>query len=111
VALDNPEFGKIAIKTAIGPTGSSLMNITFFLNQDVTVVKCLVVFSIPKDKNDRNYENIVIKTTVDVCKMLQGVTGNFITRMAMENIKDMVDFELKCPLKKVRKCMCQGAAR
>jgi hypothetical protein len=103
VSLDNPEFGSISLKTATGSTGSTTVNMTLVLKQDVTVAKCLVIFSIPKDKNDRNYENVVMKTSVDMCKMFQGVTGSFFTRMAMDNMKDMVDFELKCPVKKVKK--------
>jgi hypothetical protein len=102
VSLDNPDYASLSLKTATSATGSSTINMTAILKQDITVAKCLVIISIPKDKNDRNYENVVMETTVDLCKMFQGMTGSFITRMIMENIKDKADFELKCPLKKVK---------
>jgi hypothetical protein len=102
-SLDNPEFGRISMKTAIGPTGSTVLNLSLVFNQQITVAKCLVILSIPKDKNDQNYENVVIRSSVDMCKMFQGITGNFLTRMVMENIKKIIDFDLKCPIDKVRK--------
>lgn len=66
---------------------------------DVTVLKFLVTFAIPKDKNDQNYENVVLKSSINACKMFQGITGDFISKMIMDDFKPHVDVDLKCPFK------------
>jgi hypothetical protein len=103
VLFVNPEFGNITIRTGLSPTGRSTINMTAIHFHDMTLFKSLMTCSIPKDKNDQNYENVLIRSSINVCKMLQGVTGDFITRMLMHGIKNNVDFDMKCPFKKVRK--------
>jgi hypothetical protein len=54
-----------------------------------------------KDRNDRNYEKQIIKSSANFCKMTDGVLGNFLAKMIMENLHEFTDYELKCPFKKV----------
>jgi hypothetical protein len=74
--------------------------INFFY--DVSKITIFLTFSIGKDKNDKNYERTVLKTSISACKMMQGVVGDFVTKTMMHTLKDYVDFELKCPFKKVK---------
>jgi hypothetical protein len=62
--------------------------------------KLLITFSIPKNEQDRNYEKVVVQSSINACKMFNGVTGDFISKMIMEKVKDFVDFDVKCPIKK-----------
>ena len=59
--------------------------------------------SVAKDKNDRNFEKTILTTNVNICKMLSGVTGDFISRLLKQELHKFADFELKCPFKKVTK--------
>jgi hypothetical protein len=58
--------------------------------------------SLPKDNNDKNYERNLVHSTINVCKMLNGVMGNFLSKMIMERLKKFATFDLKCPFAKVR---------
>lgn len=50
-----------------------------------------------KDDNDKEYTNILLKTSVNVCNLSKGVIGNFVTKVLMENFKKSANFEMKCP--------------
>lgn len=63
------------------------------------------MFAIPRDKNDKNYENIVIKTSTNVCKLAQGVMGDFVVKMIMTDFHKFADFDIGCPFKKVRELL------
>lgn len=77
------------------------MNITMDFAYDISKMMIYFVFSIAKDKNDKNYEKIILKSNVNACKMISGIQGDFLTKMIMEDFKNFADFELKCPLPKV----------
>lgn len=57
-------------------------------------------FSVPKDKNDKSFEKIIINSNVNVCKMMNGVAGDFITKMIAEDLMKGSNFGV-CPIKKV----------
>jgi Protein of unknown function (DUF1091) len=82
-------------------SGDTLLNFTHYYAADIFKILIQFEFNVQKDKNDRNYERQLIKTTVNVCKMSQGVLGDFLAKMIMENIHEFIDFEFKCPFKKV----------
>lgn len=57
----------------------------------------------PRDKSDHDFQSTFLKTTIDVCKTsARGAAGNnFIAKIFMENIDKSINFELKCPMKKL----------
>lgn len=61
----------------------------------------LFSFNVQKDKNDRNYEREVLKTSTNVCRMYQGILGDFLSKTIMDDLHKFIDFDLKCPFKKV----------
>jgi Protein of unknown function (DUF1091) len=69
----------------------------------VDILKLLTHFelNVQKDKNNQNYELQLPKTSTDVCKMTQGVIGNFLAKMIMHNVDEFINFEFKCPFKKL----------
>jgi hypothetical protein len=77
------------------------MNITYYYGADI--IKEFMQFEIfaQKDKNDRNYERQLIKTTINVCKMVEGTLGDFVAKMIMEDLHNYIDFDLKCPFRRV----------
>lgn len=70
---------------------------TINLPHEVNKIMISFTFAIAKDKNDKNYERVVLQSTVNACKMLEGVMGDFLVKMIMENLRKHVLFELKCP--------------
>jgi hypothetical protein len=77
------------------------VNFTFYYAEDV--LKLIIQFELncKKDKNDRNYEKQIIKTSVSTCRIGEGVLGSFAAKMIMENYDKLVGYSLKCPYKKV----------
>lgn len=77
------------------------MNVSFTFNQDVSKLMVHFEFAIPKDKNDKNYGNVIIKSTVSVCKIAQGILSDFVVKMIMEDFHKFADFDIVCPMKTV----------
>jgi hypothetical protein len=62
----------------------------------------IFTFSIPKDRNDKNFEKIIMNSNVNVCKMMNGVVGDFVSKMIMDDLKRALDYDIQCPMKKVK---------
>jgi hypothetical protein len=54
----------------------------------------LITISIPDDPNDEEYSRILLKTTINMCRMSQ-VQTNFFARAIMENFEASSNFEYK----------------
>jgi hypothetical protein len=50
---------------------------------------------------DKNYEKNIMKTPINVCKMLQGVVGDFMSKMIMEDMHKSQATKSTCPIAKV----------
>jgi hypothetical protein len=83
-------------------SGDTLFNITAYYAVDIIKMMVYTELNIQKDKNDRNYERQLLKTSTNVCKLSQGVLGDFIAKIIMKDIHEIIDFDLNCPFKKVR---------
>ena len=79
----------------------TFINVTLDLAYDVTNVTVLFSFSIPKDKNDKNFERVILKSSVNLCKLFKGNVGNFLGKTLTELFDKFADFEPKCPIRKV----------
>lgn len=55
------------------------------------------MIAVKRDTKDTEYTNILLKTSVDICKISDGVLGNFLTKIVMENFRKSSNFEMKCP--------------
>lgn len=55
--------------------------------------------SLQKSEKDNDYQNEILRSTINMCKLEDGVRGNFLTKMLMENFYNSSDFSLKCPMK------------
>lgn len=78
----------------------SLTNITVSVEYELKQVVVFFTFSVPKDKNDISYERVIIRTTTNLCKLIQGVVGDFFIKMFADNLRKSANFELKCPVTK-----------
>lgn len=78
----------------------AMFNMT--INQKVDMIKevLLVSFNRPKDEFDRNYQLSILKTSIDLCKISQGVLSNVFVKTFMENFFKSSDYQMKCPFLK-----------
>jgi hypothetical protein len=83
-------------------SGDTLFNITAYYAVDIIKMMVYTELNIQKDKNDRNYDRKLLKTSTNICKLSQGVLGDFIAKIIMKDIHEIIDFDLNCPFKKVR---------
>lgn len=63
----------------------------------VDLDKMLVSFVLAIGKN---YENVVMRSTLNSCKINEGVLGNFVIKMVMEDFDQTADFTFSCPFRK-----------
>lgn len=101
VSMNSPENANFSSIISRNSKGDSIMNMTIDLAYEMSKMVIYFTFAVPKEKNDKNYERVIINSNVNVCKMVSGVVGDFLTKMIMDDLKNLTDFELKCPLKPV----------
>lgn len=71
-----------------------------FVDLDKMIVS--FVLAVPKNDHDKNFENVAMKSTLNSCKINEGVFGNFIIKMAMDDFDETADFKFSCPFRKVK---------
>jgi Protein of unknown function (DUF1091) len=97
----NLKYANISTKVWL-ENGESYQNLSFetFVDLDRIIVRS--VFAIPRDENDKNFENIILQSSVDTCKMMQGNRANFLVKMFMDQINKTSDIgSFTCPFPKV----------
>ncbi|KAL7045318.1 hypothetical protein ACKWTF_002189 [Chironomus riparius] len=99
-SVSEPEFANFSVVMSKNKQKDTIMNITINFAYEVSKMMISFSFDVPKDNNDKNFERTIIKSTINVCKMFQGVMGDFIVKTIMDVLHKSVDFELKCPFPK-----------
>jgi hypothetical protein len=103
VATSDPSVANFSSVISKNSEGFSVINVTMEFAYEISKMMINYELLVPKDKNDKNYEKLIIKSNVNACRMVNGIKGDFLTKMIMEDFKNYADFELKCPLPKVQK--------
>lgn len=73
------------------------LNISTEIFSPMDDLRIYVNIGIPKDENDQKYENIIFKTTLNICKLLQGKAGDLMSRTIVMIAKTFANKEMKCP--------------
>jgi len=68
---------------------------------DMTRVMFQITLALTKTLKDSEYDQIVHKTNVDVCKIANGIMSNFLLKVVMQNFRKSANFTPQCPIKKV----------
>lgn len=95
----NPKYVNTTLILFRGSEGESIFNYSTETSVEILRLMGTFSFSLQKTKDDNDFENEVMKSTVNMCKLEKGVRANFLTKMMMENFKNSSDFSLKCPMK------------
>lgn len=105
VSSVNPMYVNLTHNIAKAESGETTFNMTVYYGTEIIKVMALISFNVQKDKNDRNCERELIRTSINICKMAQGVLGDFIAKMIMQDLHKFIDFDMKCPYKKVSRAL------
>ena len=97
----NPLYANFTYNIKKLSSGETAINISYYYAVDVFKNIIHVEINFQKDKNDRNYEKQILKSAINVCRMSEGTIGDFMAKMIMENIHQYMNFDLRCPFKKV----------
>lgn len=93
----NEKYINLTIDAFEGPNGETLVNYTSDTYVDVLKIFFSVSVSLPngggRDKNE------IFKTTLDLCKIQDGLRGNFVASVVMEHFNSSADYAMQCPLK------------
>lgn len=81
--------------------GHSYLNMSAETFVDLEKMVLSFVYAIGKNDNDKNYENIIMQSSLNSCKVNSGNRGNFIIKMVMDQFKQNSDFNFTCPFPKV----------
>lgn len=95
----NPQYINLSLVLFTDQKGDSLLNYSITANTEMLKFMLTFTFSLPKNDDDKEYQNRVLRSTVDTCKMRAGSGGNFLVKMLMENFLKSADFSLRCPMK------------
>jgi O-phosphoseryl-tRNA(Cys) synthetase len=79
--------------------GISRYNASAFIYKDLLGVKAMLIVKIKKP-SAHSYDREIIKTTVDVCRLQNGVIGNFVAKVFYESFRDYSNYQFECPVKK-----------
>ena len=82
--------------------GHSYLNASADIFEDLEKVILTFIFAIGSNENDKNYENVMMRSTVNTCKMHEGNRANFIIKMLMDQFTKTADFNFTCPFPKVK---------
>lgn len=64
----------------------------------------IVQFSLGTGDPSSAFPKTDIKTNINLCKVTEKYSGNFLAKIFVEKVVKYVDFEIKCPFKKVSYC-------
>lgn len=93
----NDKLGNLSIKVADGSTITATYDSLVVIEKMMMQLKIMV----PADDNDKSFQKEFFRTSIDVQKLFNGIQGNFIVKVMMENFFKSIDFEPKFPLQKV----------
>lgn len=74
------------------------MNFTFTNFVEFIKIFPTITFALPRDSKDAEFSKVIMKATVDLCRIQEGVRGNFVIKMIMEQFENISNI-VKCPLK------------
>lgn len=95
----NPQYLNLSLILFNDTNGDSLLNYSATTFVDMLKVSSTFSFSLQKNEEDLEYQNRVLRSTIDLCRLRTGATGNFVAKMLMENFHKCADFTLQCPMK------------
>lgn len=76
------------------------VNISIDIYYELTKLPIIISFSVPKDENDENYQQNIMKTSFNFCRIVNGVAVDFMAKILLDQIKKVSNIPYKCPFPK-----------
>lgn len=80
-------------------TSSTTFNVTMMLNKEISNVRFDIVFKLPDTDTDTKFNRQLFRTSINMTRVLRGVTGNSLIKYLMDMMLKNLDFELIFPMK------------
>lgn len=93
----NPKVLNISVAYINKELEDAVFNATINVFETVESMKAYVTIRVPEDKNDRLFKKELMKTSIDIAKVLSRNAGNFLIRGMLENLLKSFDFEPTFP--------------
>ena len=91
---------KYANLSVVIGAGRDTLNISVDTFEDLSKIPLSLAVSIPKDENDQEYQRNILKVNFNLCRLFNGVTGDFVSKMISSQLKKISNIPLKCPMTK-----------
>jgi Protein of unknown function (DUF1091) len=79
--------------------GVSRINMSFSLDKELLGMKAFATVKLKKPE-EFSYKRELLKTTVDICRLKDGVIGNFLSKIAIDTFKKYTNYHFDCPVVK-----------
>lgn len=87
------------LSNSVDENGGNHFN--FLLNFNVTIVNATTLFDckMKSDPKSSNYDQQIIKTSINACRIVEGINSNFLIKLFLESMNsgDKGNYILKCP--------------
>lgn len=100
LSTSNYEFANFTMVLGNLSNGASSVNMTIDFFQKLLKIPVYLTFSVPADKKDENFSKIILKVTINICRILDGVAGDFFSKMIENELKRIASNSFKCPIQK-----------
>lgn len=101
--ISNPKINNITWSLIQDDELNFVISANVSLNVNISKIIALYNFTIPRDKDDREYKRLIVKRNADVCRMAKGNKGDKIGKSIYDEVTRSADFDVKCPISKVEK--------
>lgn len=93
----NPKYLNVTANYVNSADSDAVFNVTADVFVTVDSLKAYLRVRLPEDKNDRLFKKDLLKTSIDIEKMLSGNVANFLVKTMVENLLKSFDFEPNFP--------------
>lgn len=100
MTTSNSSIGNINVTSIKNSHGESLLNVQIEYYYDLAALFTTFIIAVPSDEKDKDFQKELLRSTINVCKIKQGVMGNFLIKTLMEDFEKYSDFKVECPFKK-----------
>jgi outer membrane cobalamin receptor len=100
-AINNYDVANFSAEIFNDEIHDTVLNVTIEYKEEITKFQIEIKLSTQINENDKNFERELIRTNVNLGKMMNGIQGNYFLRAFMEAFAKSADFEMKLPFKKV----------
>lgn len=101
--ISNPKITNITWSLFQNEELNFVISANVSLSIDITKIIALYNFTIPRDNDDHEFKRLLVKRNADVCRMAKGNKGDKIGKTILDEVVRSADFDLKCPIGKVKK--------